>query len=211
MMALWTRTRKHLVDPGWYAEGARLMNLIFMGPPGAGKGTQAKIVSESKRIPQISTGEILRAAVEKQSSLGIEAKSFMDSGGLVPDSVVIGIIQERIKEDDCKSGFILDGFPRTIEQAEALDELLDRISQPLSHIIYFDVPDDGLIERLLSRAKKEGRADDNIESIKKRLSVFKEKTQPLIEAYNDKGIMIKISGVGSIDEIAARVTSSLVK
>lgn len=185
------------------------MNLIFLGPPGAGKGTQAKIVEERAGLVQVSTGDMLRAAVRNETELGKKAKEFMDAGDLVPDEVVIGIIEERIQEDDCKNGFILDGFPRTIEQAEALDKILDQINFALDHVVNFQVPDEELVERLLGRAKEEGRTDDNPESIKNRLNVFTEKTQPLIDYYDKTGKLRNIDGVGTVEEIAGRVKEAI--
>ncbi len=187
------------------------MVLNFMGPPGAGKGTQAKMVVDRLSIVQISTGDMLREAVKDQTEMGKEAKKHMDAGNLVPDEVVIGIVADRIKKPDCANGFILDGFPRTAAQAEALDELLEKNELKLDHVIYFDVPDDELTERLLDRAKKEGRADDNLETIKNRLQVFKEKTQPLIDYYRTKGNLAEIEGEGSIDGIAEKVMSVIGK
>nr|WP_245536790.1 adenylate kinase [Turneriella parva] len=181
------------------------MQLIFLGPPGAGKGTQAKIFLDRSGIVQISTGDILRAAVSKGTDLGKEAKSYMDKGELVPDSVVIGIIEQRIQEPDCAKGFVLDGFPRTLEQARALDSILAKLKIELSHVINFAVPDEELVKRLLGRAEQEGRSDDNPESIKNRLQVFKEKTQPLIQYYTDKKILRDINGLGTTAEIAAAV------
>jgi len=181
------------------------LQLIFLGPPGAGKGTQAKIFLDRSGIVQISTGDILRAAVAKGTELGKEAKSYMDKGELVPDSVVIGIIEQRIQEADCAKGFVLDGFPRTLEQARALDSILAKLNIELSHVINFAVPDEELVKRLLGRAEQEGRSDDNPESIKNRLQVFKEKTQPLIQYYSDKKILRDINGLGSTAEIAAAV------
>ncbi|MBV6492866.1 MAG: adenylate kinase [Turneriella sp.] len=181
------------------------MQLIFLGPPGAGKGTQAKIFLERAGIVQISTGDILRASVSKGTPLGLKAKSFMDQGALVPDDVVIGIIEQRIQEEDCKKGFILDGFPRTLEQAKALDEILAKRNIKMEHVINFNVPDEELIKRLLGRASQEGRSDDNPESIKNRLQIFKDKTQPLINYYEEKKILRHVDGVGTTDEIAERV------
>jgi adenylate kinase len=184
---------------------AQKLQLIFLGPPGAGKGTQAKIFLDRSGIVQISTGDILRAAVAKGTELGKEAKSYMDKGELVPDSVVIGIIEQRIQESDCAKGFVLDGFPRTLEQARALDSILHKLQIDLSHVINFAVPDEELVKRLLGRAEQEGRSDDNPESIKNRLQVFKEKTQPLIQYYSDKKILRDINGLGTTAEIAAAV------
>ncbi|MBS0616718.1 MAG: adenylate kinase [Spirochaetes bacterium] len=185
------------------------MQLIFLGPPGAGKGTQAKIFLERSGIVQISTGDILRVAVSAGTELGLKAKSFMDKGELVPDSVVIGIIEERIQESDCKKGFVLDGFPRTLEQAKALDGILDKLKIALNHVINFEVPDEELVKRLLGRAAAEGRSDDNPESIKNRLKVFKEKTQPLISYYAEKKILRNINGTGSTTEIAEKVKATI--
>ncbi len=181
------------------------LQLIFLGPPGAGKGTQAKIFLDRSGIVQISTGDILRAAVAKGTDLGKEAKSYMDKGELVPDSVVIGIIEQRIQESDCAKGFVLDGFPRTLEQARALDAILHKLNIDLSHVVNFAVPDEELVKRLLGRAEQEGRSDDNPASIKNRLQIFKEKTQPLIQYYSDKKILRDINGLGSSAEIAAAV------
>lgn len=181
------------------------MQLIFLGPPGAGKGTQAKIFLERAGIVQISTGDILREAVGKGTELGKQAKSFMDKGELVPDSVVIGIIEQRIQEPDCKKGFVLDGFPRTIEQAKALDGILAKLGIKMDHVVNFEVPDEELVKRLLGRAAQEGRSDDNPESIKNRLQVFKDKTQPLISYYEEKKILRHIVGTGSTTEIADKV------
>ena len=181
------------------------MQLIFLGPPGAGKGTQAKIFLDRAGIVQISTGDILRAAVTKGTELGLKAKSFMDKGELVPDSVVIGIIEQRIQEADCKKGFVLDGFPRTIEQAKALDDILAKLGIQMDHVVNFEVPDEELVKRLLGRAAQEGRSDDNPESIKNRLQIFKDKTQPLIQYYENKKILRHINGTGSTAEIADKV------
>lgn len=183
------------------------MNLIFLGPPGAGKGTQAKIVVDRLQSVQISTGDILRAAVKEKTELGLKAQEYMDRGDLVPDEIVIGIIKERIKAPDCANGFILDGFPRTIEQAKALDELLKKSNMKIDHVINFEVNDEELIARLLSRAKAEGRSDDNPESIRNRLKVFNEKTQPLIDYYRSVQVLRNVYGLGEIQEIANKVKS----
>lgn len=185
------------------------MQIIFLGPPGAGKGTQAKIFLERAGIVQISTGDILRAAVAAGTELGKKAKAFMDKGELVPDSVVIGIIEQRIQEPDCKKGFVLDGFPRTIEQAEALDAILEKLHLGIDHVVNFEVPDEELVKRLLGRAEQEGRSDDNPESIKNRLQVFKAKTQPLISYYERKNKLRHINGLGTTSEIAERVKAAV--
>ena len=211
-------------------------NLILLGPPGAGKGTQAKMLVESYGIPQISTGDILRAAVKEGTELGKQAKSCMDKGELVPDSVVIGIIEERLKQPDCEKGYILDGFPRTVPQAEALDGILDKMGSEIDHVVSIDVPDDELMGRLTGRwtckgcgamyhektkpPKKAGecdecggqlyqRDDDKAETIKERLKVYAAQTEPLIEYYSKKDIVRKVDGIGSIDDILGRVKKVL--
>jgi len=180
-----------------------------MGPPGAGKGTQAKIICENYKIPQISTGEILRTSIQKGTEMGLQAKKFMDAGDLVPDEVVIGIIKERLAEADCKGGFLLDGFPRTIEQAKALDVLLKSMNLQLDAVINISVPDEELLNRLLERAKIEGRSDDNEETIKNRLNNYNQKTFPLIEYYRKAGILKEINGVGSVEQITALIKEGL--
>ncbi len=186
-----------------------MKRLIFMGPPGAGKGTQAKIICDDLKIPQISTGEILRASIQAGKELGLKAKKYMDAGDLVPDEVVIGIIRERIVEPDCKNGFLLDGFPRTIEQAKALDEMLKELNRNLDVVLNLSVPEDELLKRLLERAKIEGRSDDNEETIKNRLNNYNQKTFPLIQYYREKGLLKEINGVGSIEQIAALIREGL--
>lgn len=212
------------------------MRLVLLGAPGAGKGTQAKMLIDKHGIPQISTGDILRKAVADGTPLGIKAKSFMDSGGLVPDEVVIGLIKERLQQADCKKGFILDGFPRTIVQAEKLDSILKELNMPLDSALSIDVPKEDLMKRLTGRrtckacqqmyniyfspSKKEGicdkcggelfqRDDDKEETIRKRLDVYEEKTAPLIDYYNKRGILRSISGSGTIEQIFKNVCSAV--
>ena len=186
-----------------------MKRLIFMGPPGAGKGTQADIVKDKFHIPQISTGEILREAVKNSTPMGLEAKKFMDAGDLVPDVVVIGIIRDRLAEADCTKGFILDGFPRTVEQAGALDKILKEMHMELDAVVNLAVPDAELVGRLLSRAEKEGRADDNEETIKNRLSNYNSKTYPLIDYYKKEGILREVNGVGSMEDITKEIMGIL--
>lgn len=176
-----------------------------MGAPGAGKGTQSKLIEKEFKIPQVSTGDILREAVANETAMGQKAKQYMDAGDLVPDAVVIGIIADKVATPECAKGFILDGFPRTLDQAQALDVLLSSNHKKINHVISFDVPEQELINRLLERSKIEGRADDNIESIKNRLSVFFEKTQPLIDYYNEMGKLVQVNGLGEVAEISERV------
>jgi len=204
------------------------MRIIFLGPPGAGKGTQAKMLIDRYGIPQISTGDILRAAVKEGTPMGKKAKEYMDSGKLVPDEVVIGIMQDRLKEADCAKGFILDGFPRTVAQAEALEKMLKELNMPIDKVLALEVPDEVLIERLTGRRtckscgqmyhvkfdppknvdkcdKCNGelfqRDDDKEETIKNRLSVYHAQTAPLLDFYGKKGMVIKIDGTKTPDEI----------
>jgi adenylate kinase len=208
------------------------MRLVLLGAPGAGKGTQAKKLIEKYKIPQISTGDILRKAVADGTPLGKEAKVIMDKGELVPDKIVLGLVEERVKQDDCKKGFILDGFPRNTAQAEALDKMLNDLKMPLDSALSVDVPKDDLMKRLTGRRtckncqqmyniyysspKKNGvcdkcggelfqRDDDKEETIKKRLDVYDASTAPLINYYKNKGILKSVIGTGSIDEIFKKV------
>ena len=181
------------------------MNLILLGPPGAGKGTQGHRLSERYRIPEISTGDILRAAVHKGTPLGREAKSYMDRGALVPDEVMIGIVRERLAQDDTVRGFILDGFPRTVAQAEALMQLSEAQQRPIEHVISIEVPREELLQRLAGRRQLEGRRDDTDEAIHHRLEVYECETAPLIDYYRRQGLLRCIAGVGTIDEIFQRI------
>ncbi len=183
--------------------------LLLLGPPGAGKGTQAQFLIERLSIPQISTGDMLRAAVAAGSPVGEQAKGFMDRGELVPDEVVIGVARERLEQDDCQTGFILDGFPRTAAQAEALDRMLQELGVELERCVAITVDVDELVQRLLARAEKEGRADDNEETIRTRMSVYENQTRPLLDYYEAKGILAKVDGQGSIEEIAERVSEAV--
>ena len=181
------------------------MNLILLGPPGAGKGTQGHRLSEKYRIPEISTGDILRTAVHKGTPLGREAKSYMDRGALVPDEVMIGIVRERLAQDDAGHGFILDGFPRTVAQAEALRQLSEEQQRPIEHVISIEVPQEELLQRLAGRRQLEGRHDDTDEAIRHRLEVYERETAPLIDYYRRQGLLRCIVGVGTIDEIFQRI------
>jgi adenylate kinase len=212
------------------------MNIILLGPPGAGKGTQAKMLVEKCQIPQISTGDILRAAVKEGTPLGKEAKSYMDKGELVPDSVVIGIVEERIQEPDCATGYMLDGFPRTVPQAEALDGMLTNLSSQINHVVSIEVANEELVQRLTGRrtcrdcgagfhvmfdpSEQEGvcdkcggelyqRDDDNVETVTSRLEVYESQTLPLIDYYETQGKVRTIDGVGEIKQIFGRITQVL--
>ena len=182
------------------------MNLILLGPPGAGKGTQGHRLSERYNIPEISTGDILRAAVRKGTPLGREAKSYMDRGALVPDEVMIGIVRERLAQEDTERGFILDGFPRTVAQAEALARLTEEQKQSIEHVISIEVPQEELLQRLAGRRQLEGRHDDTDETIRRRLEVYERDTAPLIDYYRRQGLLRCIAGVGTVDEIFQRIT-----
>jgi adenylate kinase len=212
------------------------MRIVLLGAPGAGKGTQAKKLIEKYGMPQISTGDLLRAAVGAGTALGKEAKSYMDKGELVPDSVVLGMVGERLKQDDCKKGYILDGFPRNTAQAEALDKMLASLNMQLTAALSVDVPFEDLMKRLTGRRTckacgqmyniyfkppaKEGvcdkcsgelfqRDDDKETTIKKRLEVYNAQTAPLIDYYGKKGIVKSVSGTGSIDDIFKKVCEAL--
>lgn len=212
------------------------MNIIMLGPPGAGKGTQAKMMVEKLGIPQISTGDMLRAAVKEGTELGRKAKEYMDGGKLVPDEVVIGIVKERLAQSDCNKGFILDGFPRTIPQAEALDKVLGELGKEIEYVINVAVPNKDLLTRLTGRRtcrkcgamyhvlfnppQKEGvcdkcggelyqRDDDKEDTIIQRLKVYEDQTAPLIEYYGRKGVLRDVDGTGSIQEIFQEILKVL--
>lgn len=185
------------------------MNLILLGPPGAGKGTQGHMLSEQYHIPEISTGDILRLAVRQGTTLGQEAKKYMDRGDLVPDDVIIGMVRERLSQDDAQAGFILDGFPRTVPQAEALTHLCQEQGRPIEHVISIEVPETELLQRLAGRRTLENRQDDNEEAIRHRLEVYKRDTAPLIAYYHQCGVLRAVPGVGTINEIFQRITSIL--
>jgi len=184
----------------------KVIKVVFLGPPGAGKGTQAVRIAEKYNVPHISTGDILRAAVKEGTELGKLAKEYMDKGELVPDDVIIGIIRERLSQSDVRErGFILDGFPRTLPQAEALDKMLAELNMPLDKVVYLNVDDEEIVKRLLAR----GRADDTEEVIRNRLEVYRKQTAPLIDYYSGRGILVEICGVGEIDEITKKIEESL--
>ena len=182
---------------------------LLLGPPGAGKGTQAERLVKSLGVPQISTGDMLRAAVKAGTRVGQEAKGFMERGELVPDAVVIGVAEERMRQPDAQQGFILDGFPRTAAQAEALDAMLAKLGVALERCVALTVDENELVARLLKRAEIEGRADDNETAIRTRMRVYREQTEPLVDYYRKRGVLREIDGLGTVDAVAARIEGAL--
>jgi adenylate kinase len=185
------------------------MNVILLGPPGVGKGTQGHRLSAVYGIPVISTGDILRIAVCEGTALGKEAQGYMDCGALVPDEVVIGIVRERLSQDDTTAGFILDGFPRTIAQAEALRRLLQEDNRPIEHVISLEVSEAELRQRLAGRRGAEGRQDDTEAAIRHRLEVYHRETAPLIAYYRQCDLLRSVMGMGTIDEVFQRMLAVL--
>ncbi len=212
------------------------MRIILLGPPGAGKGTQAKLLIERLWIPQISTGDMLRTAVKDGTPLGRQAGAYMDRGALVPDEVIIGLVRERLQAPDCARGYILDGFPRTLVQAEALEKTLGELRLNLDHVLCLDVPSEDLVARIAGRrtcrqcgamshvrfspTKRDGvcdvcggetyqRDDDREETVRRRLAVYAEQTAPLVRFYEGRGLLRRIAGTGEIGEIFARMVQSL--
>ncbi|RLB57878.1 MAG: adenylate kinase [Deltaproteobacteria bacterium] len=208
------------------------MQLILLGPPGAGKGTQAKKLVDKLRLPQISTGDLLRAAVRDQTELGMKAKAKMDAGQLVPDDIVIAMVRERLQQDDCRPGFILDGFPRAVSQAEALDKMLEDMGRGLDHVLSIEVPEAELVKRLTGRRscpdcgamfhvefnppRQEGicdkcggkliiRDDDKEETIRQRIAVYREQTEPLKGYYESRGLLRRIAGSGTPRQVEALI------
>ncbi len=183
-----------------------MLNLVLFGPPGAGKGTQAEFLIDTFKLDHLSTGDLLRSEMAAGTKLGLEAKNYMEKGELVPDAVVIGMIKSKLESNKKSNGFIFDGFPRTVDQAKALDELLDKNGTPISAMLSLEVEKQELINRLLNRGQSSGRADDQDQSvIENRINVYNEKTLPLIEYYKPKGKHFGINGMGSIDDIAGRL------
>lgn len=183
--------------------------LLIIGPPGAGKGTQAVKIAEKLNIPAISTGDIFRKNIKEETELGKEAKSYIDSGNLVPDSVTNRMVRARLAEDDTASGFLLDGYPRNTAQVGELDTILADMGQEIGQVLLLVADNDELVERLLGRAAKEGRSDDNEEVIRHRLKVYEEETAPLVAIYTERGLVTKIDGLGEIDEVTARIMDAL--
>lgn len=185
------------------------MRLILMGPPGAGKGTQAKVVADHFGIPAISTGDIFRANVAEGTDLGIEAQKYMDAGEYVPDEVTNLMVRRRIDEPDAEPGFLLDGYPRTLAQVEELDGMINFTGHRLDAVVSLVVDSEELVQRLLQRAKVEDRADDTEEVVRRRQEVYIEQTKPLIEVYRRRSILIEVDGMGDVGEVTQRVFDAL--
>lgn len=212
------------------------MNLVLFGPPGAGKGTQAQFLVDSYSIPQISTGDMLRAAVKNQTPLGLQAQAIMQQGGLVSDEIVLGIVEERLKQDDCRDGFVLDGFPRTIPQADALVGILERMGRAIEHVVSLEVDTDEIVKRLSGRRscpacgkgfhvtydppRQDGicdacstalvqRDDDREDTVRNRLMVYDQQTAPLKEYYRERHLLRSIPGMGPIAEVQQRIAAAL--
>jgi adenylate kinase len=212
------------------------MRLILLGPPGAGKGTQAKLLVDRLKVPQISTGDMLRAAVKAGTPLGQEARQYMDRGALIPDGVIIGVVRERLQQPDCAGGYILDGFPRTVAQAEALEKTLVALRTPLDSVVSLEVPTEDLVLRIAGRrtcrncgamyhvrfspSKADGRCDacggptyqredDREETVRRRLGVYADQTAPLIDFYEGRGLLRRVPGTGEIGEIFQRIAAAL--
>ncbi|MFA5683961.1 MAG: adenylate kinase [Lysobacteraceae bacterium] len=185
------------------------MRLVLLGAPGSGKGTQAARLKEALAVPHISTGDLLRAAVATGTPLGREAKAVMERGELVSDDIVLGMLEERLRQSDTGDGFILDGFPRNLAQAGALDTLLERLGQPVDIAVQLDVDTELLIQRIAGRAQAEGRADDSPEAVRNRLRVYSDQTAPVIDYYRQRDKLACVFGVGSMEEVLQRVLAAI--
>lgn len=185
------------------------MRLVLLGAPGSGKGTQATRLKEHLQVPHISTGDLLRAEVAAGTPLGLQAKEVMARGDLVSDAILLGMLRSRLAQDDTRAGFILDGYPRNLAQAAALDELLASLGQSFDAAVQLVVDNEQIIERLAGRAKAEGRADDTPESVRHRLHVYDEKTAPVIDYYRQRGKLAVVNGMGTLDEVFARIVEVL--
>jgi adenylate kinase len=185
------------------------MRLIILGPPGAGKGTQAARIAEHLGIPAISTGDIFRANIKNETPLGLQVKEILASGGYVSDDVTNAIVEDRLAQDDCARGFLLDGYPRTLAQVEALDGMLAAHGATLDHVLELTVDDDAVVARLLKRAESEGRADDTEEVIRERMAIYHRETKPLSDTYRAHGLLVEVDGLGQVDEVTGRILSAL--
>ncbi len=185
------------------------MRIVLLGAPGSGKGTQATLLKNRLNVPHISTGELLRAAVAEGTPLGLHAKAVMATGALVSDEIVLGMLEERFRQDDVQRGFILDGYPRNLVQARALDALLERLNLPVDKALQLDVAEETLLARLAGRATAEGRADDNPQAVAHRLHVYQQQTAPVIDYYHGRDMLVRVPGEGSVEEILERIIAAL--
>jgi adenylate kinase len=185
------------------------MRLLIMGPPGAGKGTQSKTIAEHYQIPAISTGDIFRANVAAETPLGLEAKRVMDAGEYISDDITNGIVADRLAESDARQGFLLDGYPRTLAQVGALDEILDAQSASLDVVLKLEADPEVVVQRLTKRAETEGRTDDGEDSIRTRQRVYREETAPLLDVYQRRGLLVTVDGIGEVDDVAKRIFATL--
>ena len=185
------------------------MRIVLMGPPGAGKGTQAVVIAEKLGIPHISTGDIFRANVSAGTPLGIDAKRYMDAGEYVPDSVTNAMVRDRLAQPDAATGFLLDGYPRTLDQINELDDILSSIGHAVERVVEITADTDEVVARLLNRAKEQGRADDTEDVIRRRLEVYAEQTAPLTAVYSERGILVQVDGLGAVAEVTERLLAAL--
>ncbi|MFT3861720.1 adenylate kinase [Micropruina sp.] len=185
------------------------MRLLIMGPPGAGKGTQAAVIGEYYGIPAISTGNIFRLAITNRTDLGERIKRIIADGGYVPDSLTLKVVVQRLEEEDTKGGWLLDGFPRTLGQVKALDKELEAHGFTLDAVISLTADEEAIVRRMLKRAEIEGRPDDNEETIRNRLEVYHEQTDPLLEVYRERGLLLEVDGMGEVSEVTQRVLTAL--
>ena len=185
------------------------MRLLIMGPPGAGKGTQAAIIGDHYGIPAISTGNIFRLAITQRTRLGERIKRIISEGGYVPDKLTLQVVVQRLEEEDTKGGWLLDGFPRTVGQVKALDAELEGHGFTLDAVISLTADEDAIVERMLKRAEIENRPDDNEETFRNRLEVYHQETDPLLEVYGERGLLVEVDGMGSVEEVSARVLAAL--
>lgn len=189
--------------------GKRLMRIVLLGAPGSGKGTQAALLEKKLGVPHISTGVLFREAVSKQTPLGKQVKSILDRGELVPDDLTLGLLEERMNKPDADQGFILDGYPRNLAQAKSLDELMERLGRPVQEAILIEVDTEEVIERISRRAAEEGRSDDSEDVVRKRMEIYEEQTAPVAGYYAERGLLTRVLGTGSIEEVLELILSVL--
>ncbi|GAA1351122.1 adenylate kinase [Falsarthrobacter nasiphocae] len=186
-----------------------MTRMLIIGPPGSGKGTQAARITDSLGIVAISTGDIFRFNVKEGTPLGVEAKKYIDAGDFVPDSVTNSMVADRLAQDDVADGFLLDGYPRTRGQVDALDAMLEKLGTKLDIVLQLTADNEELVKRLLGRAEQEGRADDTAEVIEHRLALYAKETKPLVDVYRDRGLLVQVDGLGEISEVTARILAAL--